>query len=83
MKTCKSFFHKSLIIVDAAEFAKLRTMHVSMSYGFCLLSIVNHDYTAQRMYRFTESFEVAHSWLLNNNLSGSDDIYGVVLGADL
>lgn len=83
MKTCKTFFHKSLIIEDAAEFAKLRTMRASMSYGFCLLSIENHDYTAQRIYRFTENFDVAHSWLLTNNLQGSSDVYGVVLGCDL
>lgn len=82
MKTCKQFFNKSLIIEDAAEFAKLRT-RVSMSYGFALITCINHDYTAQRIFRFTENFDAAHAWLLSNNMRGGDDIYGVVCGVDL
>lgn len=83
MKKCKKFFNKLLIIEDAAEFAKLRTRSVSVSYGFALITCDNRDYTTQRIYRFTEDFDAAYKWLMNNNMQGGEDIYGVVCGVDL
>lgn len=84
MKTCKSFFHKSLIITSAEELKHMLSIKFNAKgYGFCLLSCMNHDYKAQRIYRFTESFDVAYSWLLTNTKANFNDTCGVVLGCDL
>lgn len=83
MKTCKSFFHKSLIITSIDELERRNIHYYSYSYGFCLLSCSNHDYKAQNIYKFTESLDEAKMWLSNEDRHIPNDLYGVVLGSEL
>lgn len=84
MKSCKSFFDKSLIIRSAADLKlSLETKNACRLYGFCLLKCLNNDFRAQRIMRFSDSYDAALLWLQNNDIDGNDDLYGVVLGCDL
>ncbi len=83
MKTCKSFFHKSLIITSQDELqAACDNLKMRESYGFCLVSCVHRDYRAQRIFRFTDSYSLAYAWL-SSNADETGDICGVVLGSEL
>ena len=83
MKTCKSFFHKSLIITSVDELKKRNVHYYSYSYGFCLLSCSHGDYTAQSIYKFSGSYDEAEMWLSNEDRHTPGDIYGIVLGSEL
>ena len=83
MKTCKSFFSKSLIITSVEELERRNLHYYSYRYGVCLLTCSNHDYSAQNIYKFTDNIEEAKFWLSNTSRHSPTDLYGVVLGSEL
>lgn len=83
MKTCKQFFHKSLIITDAEALKSCKAEYYGFGYGFCLLSFPINDCRAQRIYRFTDKYDAAISWLMKNDLPNCAETFGVILGSNL